>query len=265
MVLGILNYGIFAQGTCMNTIRISAVSYLNTLPFVYGILESGMLENVRLSLDVPSVCAAKLKSGEADIALVPSGAIPDFTSAQYVSDYCIGAVNRVRTVLLLSRVPLDAIRSVYLDFDSRTSVVLVKLLARHFWNISPQWIELHPGEAETVPGLETVVAIGDKTFSMAGDFPFVYDLAEEWIRFTSLPFVFAVWMTTRDLPASLFASFNNALAFGVSRKKESLEFFRDRLPSCDDCLGYLEKNISYPFDGEKRKGLELFLEMIKRK
>ena len=246
----------------MDSIKISAVSYLNTFPFVYGILNSGHLQNFLLELDVPSVCAEKLKRGDVDLALVPVGAIPGLTNPHIITDYCIGAVNSVKSVILLSQQPLETIRTIYLDFDSSTSVQLVKILAHRFWNIHPEWKDLLAGQAESGNVNEALVAIGDKTFELAKRYKFVYDLAEEWIRFTSLPFVFAAWMSVKPLPGTVVESLNNALAWGIDRKAESVEFFKEKLPGCSDCLSYLENNISFQFDAEKRKGMELFLKYI---
>jgi chorismate dehydratase len=246
----------------MNSLKISAVSYLNTIPFVYGILKSGHLENFRLDLDVPSVCAERLKKGEVDAALVPVGAIPDFDNPFIVSEFCIGAVGKVKTVLLLSQKPLEQIDNIYLDYDSKTSVKLVKILAEHHWKISPQWSNLNPGQSDHPVQLASLVAIGDKTFELVKDYKYVYDLAEEWIRFTGLPFVFAVWLSKKQLPAIFIDQLNEALLFGLQHKAESLEYFKDKLPSCDDCLSYLENNISFQFDEEKKKGMQLYLRYI---
>ena len=246
----------------MNLLKISAVSYLNTIPFVYGILKSGHLENFRLDLDVPSACAEKLRNGEVDVALVPVGSFPDFKNPVIISEYCIGAVGKVRTVLLLSQKPLEQIDKIHLDYDSRTSVQLVKVLAEHYWNISPQWISLNPGQSDHPEQLESLVAIGDKTFELVKDYQYVYDLAEEWIRFTSLPFVFAAWLTLKTIPEQTLKSLNTALEWGISRKAESLEYFKDKLPACGDCLSYLENNISFQFDEEKKKGMQLYLKYI---
>jgi len=246
----------------MNSLKISAVSYLNTIPFVYGILKSGLLENYRLDLDVPSVCAEKLKNGEVDVALVPVGAISDFENPEIISEYCIGAVGKVRTVLLLSQKPLDQIDEIHLDYDSRTSVKLVKVLAEKFWNIKPTWKNLDPGQSDHGDQLGSLVAIGDKTFELADNYKYVYDLAEEWSRFTGLPFVFAVWLSKKQLPAIFRDQLNAALSFGLKHKAESLVYFRDKLPPYDDCLSYLENNISFQFDEKKKKGMELFLRYI---
>jgi chorismate dehydratase len=246
----------------MEKLAISAVSYLNTFPFVYGINRSGLIKDYRLELDVPSRCAEKLKNGLVDVALIPVGALHDLPSYSFVTDFCIGAVSTVKTVLLLSHKPLNEILEIGLDSDSRTSVQLVKVLARHYWKISPEWKNLKPGQASADPGMEAIVAIGDKTFNLVKKYPYCYDLADEWIRMTSLPFVFAAWVTTRPLPESQQSELNRALEYGVQHIRETLEFFKDRLPEGEDCQSYLEKNISFSFDQPKREGLDLFLSYL---
>ncbi len=246
----------------MELFKISAVSYLNTIPFVYGIQRSGLLKDYRLDLDIPSLCAEKLKNGVVDVALIPVGALNDLASFEFITDYCIGAVNTVKTVLLLSHKPLSEIMEIGLDYDSRTSVQLVKVLAKHLWRIDPIWKNLMPGQASQDPGVEAIVAIGDKTFGLVKKYPYCYDLAEEWIRLTSLPFVFAVWVTTKKLSEPMKIALNSALEYGVGHIKETLEFFKDKLPAEEDCQSYLEKNISYTFDERKKEGLGLFLKYL---
>jgi len=247
----------------MELLKISAVSYLNTFPFVYGILQPGILKDYRLDLDIPSICAEKLKNGVVDVALIPVGALNDLPSYEFVTDFCIGAINPVKTVLLLSHKPLSEIREIGLDYDSRTSVQLVKVLAKHHWKIDPSWKNLLPGQASQNHGVEAVVVIGDKTFDLVKKYPYCYDLAEDWIRFTSLPFVFAAWVTTKKLSEPLQTDLNRALEYGVFHIKETLEFFKDKLPAEEDCQSYLENNISYSFDEPKREGLRLFLNYLK--
>lgn len=246
----------------MKTHNISAVSYLNTYPFVYGIRQSGYLRDYHLYLEVPSLCAERLKSGEADIALVPAGALHDFHDYHIVSDYCIGAVKEVVTVLLLSQKPLEKIKKIYLDFDSRTSAKLVQVLARSFWKIEPVFERLKPGQAEEACKREAMVAIGDKTFRLQNQYPYSYDLADEWIKFTGLPFVFAVWVTVKPLPSDFINSLNHALKFGTENVDGALEYFSANLPPNADCKKYLTENISYNLDKSKREGLNLFLSYL---
>jgi chorismate dehydratase len=247
----------------MNPTRISAVSYLNTIPFVYGIQSSENAGDFSLSLDVPSLCAEKLGKGEVDIALVPAGAIAEMKDASIIPGYCIGAVRQVRTVLLLCRKPLEEIRTIHLDFDSKTSVRLVRVLAGNFWKISPDWVNLERGMAENPGSIDSLVAIGDKTFDLVNNFPYVYDLAEEWIRYTELPFVFAVWMARKAVPAEVIARLNAALEFGITHRQDAIAHFQSKIPAGIDALEYLTKNISFELDEQKQKGLNLFLSYLK--
>ena len=246
----------------MELIKISAVSYLNTFPFVFGIKTSGKLDDIELQLDIPSICAEKLKNNIVDLALVPVGAIPDLDDPHFVSDYCIGAESNVKTVVLLSHKPLEEITEIALDFDSRTSIQLVKVLAGKFWKIQPTWRNLGPEEAEMDKNIETLVAIGDKTFRLASQFPYVYDLAGEWIRYTSLPFVFAIWLANKPLPKGFLVNFNKALEYGIQHKEEIPDFFPDKIPPGLDAIQYLKENISYDFDERKKEGMKLFLDLV---
>ena len=246
----------------METIKITAVSYLNTFPFVFGIKTSGELDDIELRLRVPSMCAEELRSGIADLALVPAGALPDIPGYRIITDYCIGAVTDVKSVLLLSQKPIDELTDIHLDYDSRTSVALVRILAKHFWKINPHWIPLASGVADKAAGIESLVAIGDKTFHLVSQYPYVYDLAGEWIRFTGLPFVFAVWATCKDLPEGFLARFNQSLKYGIDHTNEVPDFFHNQIPPHVDPLKYLKNDISYPLDSRKREGLNQYLRYL---
>lgn len=243
----------------MASIRIAAVSYLNTFPFVFGIKTSGELDDIELHLQVPSLCAEMLKSGEADLALVPVGALPEIPDYRIVTDFCIGAESDVRSVLLLSHKPIEEVSSVHLDFDSRTSVELVRILAKNLWKVNPEWIPGIPSKPSDMDQVEAMVAIGDKTFMLAPRFPYVYDLAGEWIRYAKLPFVFAVWATCQDLPEGFLAKFNRALEYGIRNRAEIPDFFRNQIPKGVDPLEYFEKNISYRLTQAKMEGISQFL------
>ena len=114
---------------------------------------------------------------------------------EIISDYCIGAVGKVKTVVLFSQVPLNQITKIYLDTHSRTSVNLVKVLAREYWKINPEWEQWDETQTNSLP--VSAVMIGDKTFAMVQQYRYTYDLAEEWQDFTNLPFVFACWVANK--------------------------------------------------------------------
>jgi len=248
----------------MKPIRITAVSYYNTLPFIYGIRHSGMLSGYELSLDVPSECARKLHANEADIGLIPVGALPAFEEYHLVSDLCIGADKDVKSVLLLAESELTEIKTIYLDTDSLTSVNLVSILAEKYWNICPEWksLSLLNGKLSAHEGK---VLIGDKTFGLSAKHPYCYDLAGEWIKYTGLPFVFAVWISRQPLPSAFITEFNAALTWGVNRRAESVIMAQHPHITEHELVSYLTNDISYPLDAQKQQGMELFLDLLSRR
>jgi len=211
-----------------------------------------------LSYDIPSQCADKLLADEADIGLIPVVEILRMPEHYIVSDLCIGAGETVRTVVLASEVPLKDFSTVYLDNHSRTSVVLCKILSKHYWNITPDW-QNFTGDITTYPrtGRSAAVVIGDKAFGMQA--PYIYDLATEWRKFCGLPFVFACWVANKQLNEGFVNRFNEALAKVSDNMEKIVDYYKDRAPAGVDLFEYWTKNISYPLTEEKQKGLELFL------
>ena len=245
----------------MNPIRITAVSYYNTLPFIYGLTRSGMLSGFELSLDVPSECARKIISEEADIGLIPVGALPSLTSYKLIGNLCIGADKAVKSVLLLANSELTSLKTIYLDTDSRTSVNLVKILAKKYWNINPRWESLSNLNGKPSEN-EGMVLIGDKTFGLCRQYKQCYDLAGEWIKYTGLPFVFAAWITRIPLPDDFEASFRSALLWGTNHCEESVTLAGKLHISEQELISYLQNDISYTLDEAKIKGMELFLKFL---
>ncbi len=243
----------------MAKIRVTAVSYLNTVPLLYGIRNSAVYEAIDLRIAPPAQCALAFERGDTDIALVPVASLLKQPHYELLSDYCIGASGKVRTVVVMANDPLDQLQTIYLDPDSRTSVILVQILARRYWNIRPAFKPFTPGQ--TIGPGEGCVLIGDKVFAQEARFSRHYDLAEHWHNFTGLPFVFAAWASHTSLPQAFIDAFNQAMHFGVQHINESLT----EPPPCshETAVEYLSCNISYPLDTAKRRGLELFRQFIK--
>jgi len=245
----------------VSLIKISAVSYLNSKPFIYGIEKSGLMSNYKLELDIPSVCAEKFLQKKVDIGLVPVAIIPQLKEYYFISDYCIGAEKSVGSVMLYSTVPLQQITKIYLDYQSRTSVILARILAKNYWKINPEWLNGILGYENKIKETVAAVVIGDRTFELKKKFPYSYDLAEEWNNYTKLPFVFALWIANKKLPQEFLISFNNALKFGIANidavVKENSDF---KINSKE----YFTQRISFSFDNKKRKALERFLEEMKK-
>lgn len=245
----------------MKTIRVSAVSYANTVPFVYGIENSNVYKDIELSFDVPSICAEKLITDKADIGLVPVGIIPGLKEHYIISEYCIGAKGKVKTVLLASDVPLEQIQQVHLDSHSRTSNILVRVLAADYWKIKPVWLDPDgPFTPSKIRDNSAALIIGDKTFHEAPRHRFVYDLSEEWFNFTKLPFVFACWVANKSLPDDFIARFDEALKFGLSHIEEAARLAMNSQTRDVDIVDYLTHNINYDFDAEKQNALMLFFD-----
>ncbi|MEI8204439.1 MAG: menaquinone biosynthesis protein, partial [Bacteroidota bacterium] len=231
------------------------------LPFIYGLEHSFAMKNSRLLIEHPANCARLLREGKAQIGLVPVGGLAQLQGFRMVSDYCIGAVGKVLTVALFSRVPLHEIRQIHLDSESLTSVRLVRYLADNYWKINPQWSSIDKDNQKDYADYDSVVLIGDKTFGLENQYPYVYDLAEQWKQHTGLPFVFAVWVAQEGVLQAQINQLNAALKWGVERIEASVEHYPPRIEK-DLAIAYLNKNISFSFDEEKKKGLGLFMEYL---
>ena len=248
----------------MSKIKISAVSYTNTFPFIYGIENNNIINHIELSKDIPSVCAQKLLENKVDLGLIPVAVIPKLNHAEIISDYCIGASGPVRSVILASHKPLDKIDTIQLDYHSRSSVMLTRILAKKFWNIDVKWTDTTEGFQNRIKENEGAVIIGDKALASERNFPFVYDLAEEWMKNTGLPFVFAAWVSNRPLGETFKQEFNNSLNYGINHIDDMIKTYDfSFLPDYINIKDYFEKNIDYNLDTEKRKGLDLFLNYAK--
>jgi len=243
----------------MKKIKISAVNYLNSKPFIYGLLNSEIKNEIDLQLDIPSVCADKLEGNKVDIGLVPVAILPELEEHHIISDYCIGSDGEVSSVLLLSDVPLDEIKSIHLDYQSRTSVLLAQVLAEKFWKIKPQWVDAEEGYEAKIRGTVAGVVIGDRTFSLKNKFSYVYDLSAEWKKFTQMPFVFACWVSNKNLPQDFIQRLNDALSFGLSKREKVADNYKNEHQISFDVKDYLENKISFVFDESKKGALNLFL------
>lgn len=250
----------------MDKIRISAVKYANTYPFIYGLMERGFDKRVILEIDHPADCAAKLISGRVDIGLIPVAALPLMKEYHIITDYCLGAYGKVRTVMLLSNCPLNEIQTINLDYRSRSSVNLAKILAKNSWKREFRWNNTSEGfDFVNIPGYDAVVLIGDQCFEYESRFKFRIDLAEEWNKFTGLPFAFACWTANRRFNKKFLKDFNDALGAGVKnipaviRKYGNTGTIRG-----EDLKIYLTENMNYDLNNDKKKAIKLFLDLMSK-
>jgi chorismate dehydratase len=241
-------------------IKISAVSYANTYPFLLGLEKYYAGKDIIIRKDVPSECARKLIEGEVDLGLIPVAAIPFVPNAQIVSDFCIGSIGKVKTVLLMSKIPLDAIDTIYLDPESKSSITLIQVLNTFFYK--KNWnFETLPMDYATSDKVNSMVLIGDKT-QQDLPFPFVYDLSEQWMKFTQLPFVFAAWVANKPLNDDFILRFNQSLKMGLSNISEAIDVYNHS--HTYNLEEYLTQYISYNLDSKKHKAIEHFLNLAKQ-
>ena len=242
--------------------KVSAVSYLNTTPFMQGLKESKLIDTIDLQLDYPAICADKLINDEVDIALVPVSVIPQLDNAYIISDYCIGADGRVDTVCLYSDVPIEEIQTIALDYQSRTSVALLKILLKEYWQVKPELNNTKLGFEDKIKGKHAALVIGDRAFPLNAKHQYIYDLSAIWKKMTGLPFVFATWVANTELPQEFITDFNKALKNGLTDIDQTIALVGNNYPSCKNPKDYLKHKISYLFDAEKQKGMALFLEKL---
>jgi chorismate dehydratase len=242
-------------------IRISAVSYTNTKPFLYGINHTDIINQIDLSLDMPSDCAQKLIDDKVDIGLIPVAATLNLPEWYLVSDYCIGAVGAVNSVFIFSNCPIEQVKTLQLDPQSRSSNNLAKVLLKNHWQLTPEFIVEAKDYGQSAKEYTAFVQIGDRTFGKADDYPYAYDLAAEWTTFTGLPFTFAAWIANKPVPQEFISEFNKSLQYGLDHRED---LFKEMEMRNDfDLKDYLMHKIDYPLTNDKKKALYLFLDYIK--
>jgi chorismate dehydratase len=243
-------------------IRISAVSYTNTKPFIYGLQHSAILDKIELRLDTPADCAQKLIDDRADIGLIPVAAVLNIPNWTIVSDYCIGAVGAVNSVFIFSNCPIADVKRLQLDPQSRSSNNLARVLLKNYWKFNPELVVNAPDYANSDDSQTAFVQIGDRTFGKKDGYAFVYDLAEEWQNFTGLPFMFAAWIANKEIAADFVADFNAALKLGLDNRPA---LFKE-LPEYPnfDVQDYLLHKLDFDVTDEKLTAMRLFLDYIRQ-
>ena len=243
----------------MKKIKVGAVSYLNTKPLLYGIKRSRLIDKIELIEAYPSKIAQMLLDDKIDVGLVPVAIIPKLKEAHIVTNFCIGADGEVASVCLFCEVPIEEIDTVILDYQSKTSVNLAKILLKEFWQKEVVFQEATPDFRDNIKGTTAAVVIGDRAFEQRLISPYIYDLAKAWKAFTGLPFVFAAWVANKPLNEDFIDAFNMANAYGI---KHINEVIAENTYTNYNLETYYTKNISYSLTDEKRKGLELFLSKL---
>lgn len=243
----------------LDKIKVGIVNYLNTRPLLYGIRNSAVYEQIELTEDYPANIARLLVDGAIDVGLVPVAVIPHLNEHHIVADYCIGAEGAVASVALFSQVEVQQVQKLLLDYQSRTSVALAKVLLREYWKIQPQLVDTKSDFRSMIKGTTAGVIIGDRALEQRQVSEYVYDLGAAWKDLTGLPFVFAAWISNKPLPADFMAAFNEANKMGL----ENIDKVVAETPyPVFDLHQYYTKYVRFELDADKKRGLERFLQYL---
>jgi predicted solute-binding protein len=266
----------------VNSLRISIVQYLNTVPLVRGFTHGPLRGKYQLSFTVPSQCAEQLRAGQVDIAIIPAIEVQRIDNLVVLPGLCIASKKSVRSLLLVSKVPIHDVRRLALDRSSRSTQALVRILCEKRWHISPEFFEADPDLPAMLQKADAALIIGDPALRLAlnseshakrdaagdlqilsefGGIPssplFLYDIVEKWRALTSLPAVLAVWAARPNaVTPEIIRDFHDSLVFGAQHLHEiSAEASHDlNLPS-PKIMRYFTENIDYTFDEENLRGL----------
>ena len=245
--------------------RISAISYLNTAPLMWDFEHALADPSFEISYTLPSQCALELQNGTADIGIIPSAAYATIPGLSVLPDVAIASKQAVRSILLVSRKPIADVQTIALDSSSLTSASLTKVLFEKYWGGSRNFTSLSPNLDLMLQQNDAALLIGDPALKVDRSRYQTWDLAEEWIKFTGKPFVFAFW-AVREQAAKL-SSLDLSAIFRQSRdnglKPSSLEQITQHwstklgLPR-ESLREYLTSNIFYYLDDACLEGLSLF-------
>ena len=244
----------------MEKIKVGIVNYRNTRPLLYGLERSPIREKIELVGDYPAHLVPMLISGEIDLGLIPVAAINQLPHYHINGNFCIGAEGEIASVALFSEVPMEEIETVLLDYQSMSSVALLKWLMKDFWGISPKLLQTADEHyREEIKGRTAGLVIGDRALEQRKISSYIYDLGSEWKAITGLPFVFAAWVSLKPLPEDFIKEFDEANALGLNFINEIVA--ADPYPLYD-MVKYYKLHLSYHLDERKRMALQKFLSLI---
>jgi len=258
-------------------LRISAISFLNTAPlmwdFEHGERARELAGEFKVSYTVPSLCAEALRTGDADIGIIPAISYQTIPDLVVIPDIAIAARGAVRSILLVSEKPASEITRVAVDTSSRTSVALLEILFRKRWlskhEAMPKFVPMQPDLGAMLRACDAALLIGDPALTVDRNRYHVVDLAELWSEKTGKPFVFAFWavrkraLATHD-PAEVSRTFQRSRDNGLANVKAIAKQWAPRVGISESGVAsYLAKSISYSLPAETISGLELFFELAR--
>src|SRR5271165_1054171 len=254
----------------MPGLRISAISFLNTAPLMWDFEHGDAAGDFQIEYTVPSACAAALAANQADIGIIPAFAYAEIPGLLILPNIAIASKDRVRSILLVSKKPIEEVRTVATDSSSRTSVALLQVWLAKFLG-GPRQLTAHDPQLEAMLRQhDAALLIGDAALQVPRDSGYyLYDLAHEWHRYTGKPFVFAFWAVRLDALSGRAGSIDLARVFQCSRdhglQPENIATIANEWSpklrlAPEDIQHYLTENIHYYLDRDNHAGLRLFLQ-----
>ncbi len=245
--------------------KVSVVQYLNSVPLVWGMLKGEQLGRYEFQFTTPAACADAVHQGKADIGIIPSIEYQRIERAQVLSGISIAAKGEVKSVLLLSKLPIEKVTTVAIDNSSRTSAALLRVMMRKFYSRFITATPCLPKPAEMLKRADAALVIGDPALTFNGQVFRVYDLGAEWRKYTGLPFVFALWVGREDAKLARYRQdFEASRDYGLAHVNEiSVEYAAKLNMSAEAIKLYLTQNVDYSLDEENRKGLRLFYKLAR--
>jgi chorismate dehydratase len=246
---------------------VSAVSYLNTWPLIWGFLHGPQRGLFDFRFDLPAACAAAIVDGSADIGLAPCAEL-DRADLAFFSDVGIACEGAVRSILLVSRCEFGDIRTLAVDYGSRTSVALARILLAARYDCRPRVVARPPRLDEMLAEYDAALVIGDAALKLdPAKLPFrTLDLGAEWVGWTGLPMVFAVWAGHKErLTEEAREAFLESWKWGLNRTGEMVDLaVKQRGFERELARDYLTRRIAYRLTARHLEGLERFRALARK-
>jgi chorismate dehydratase len=254
-----------SQLIAQSSMRISAISYLNTAPLMWDFEHGEARDQFDICYTIPSQCARELQNGTADIGIIPSAAYASIPALSIIPGVAIASKQAVRSILLVSHKPIDDVRTIALDSSSLTSAALTRVLFEKYWGGGRQFSSVAPDLDAMLAENDAALLIGDPALQIDRARYHTWDLAEEWLRLTGKPFVFAFWAVrdkaTKLSGVDLTAIFQQSRDHGLEPGNlfQITQTWSKKLNlTAPDLHSYLTTNIFYYLDDSCLEGLRLF-------
>lgn len=248
----------------MRKLKLSIVSYLNALPLSWGFIQNQAKDRFELDFSPPALCADKIAAGSVDIGLIPAIEYQRIPDLKIIPNLSVAAKGSVRSVLLVSKVPLPQIRSVALDQSSRTSVALLRILLQMRFQLNPALYSHEPELVSMLRRHDAALLIGDAALTADTGGLYRCDLSEAWREETGKSFVFAFWACRSESGLEGDSAFEDSYRYGQTHLGDIVrQQSRQLRMSAEQIHYYLTRCIDYSLDEENVDGLLHFYRLAR--